>query len=111
MLEFLAAEVGLEDPHEVDAADSRRHRPERHPFREPEIDGLLLPVFDGPHSLGDGAIGQIGPHGGHRRGSDKEHEEWSHERSAANSRHADENADPESESDDQWRIKVQGILW
>jgi len=82
----------LERIEHVDAADRGRHRAERHPCREGQMDRALAEVLDSADGLGHRGVGEVGSDGGHRLDAEHEDQQRRHQRPAAHPGEPDENA-------------------
>ena len=90
----------LEQRQDVDAEDGRRHRPERHPGGQLEVDGALLPVLVAADRLRDRGVGEVGADRGGRRDAEHQDQHRRHQRAAADAGHADEDPDAQAERDE-----------
>jgi hypothetical protein len=81
------------------AAHRGRHRPQRHPGRQPQVDGVLAPVLVAADGLRDRGVGEIGAHRGDRLHPEDEDQERRHQRAPADARHPDEDPHAQAEPD------------
>ncbi len=82
--------------HDGDGQAGCRQAPRRKPSDDPPLDGAIGPMDEGPAGLGDGGVEKIGADGGRRMDAEQQDQKRRHQRSTADSRHADESSDTEA---------------
>ena len=77
----------------ADSGEGHRRRAEQHPEGDGEVDGAELPVADGAERLEDRPVHDVRPDRHGRLEAEDEHQHRRHQRAAAHSGHAHQQAD------------------